>query len=243
MLLRAFQGRPLLISYPKSGRTWLRVMLDELRIRTEYSHLEAGLRNRLRAEELVANPLWVAGRPTVLMVRNPLDTLVSSYFQATRRLKIFSGSPGEFLRHPLFGIAKLARWNVLWASQAERHPRFRLISYESLHVDTAAVLAGVVAFYGGRVTPTDVARAVAEGQIDKMREKERAGAFEDRYRSKLQPGDATDPDSFKVRRGVVAGYREVLDESDVRFAEEVLARGAYEDVVGGALRRFGLGPR
>ena len=103
------------------------------------------------------------------------------------------------------------------------------------------MLTGVVAFYGARVTSADVARVVeAEGQIAKMREKERAGAFEERY---LKPGNATDPDSFKVRRGIVAGYREYLDESDVRFAEEVLARHAYEEVVGGALRPFGLGPR
>lgn len=240
MLWWALRGRPLILSYPKSGRTWLRVMLDELGIPVEFTHFEAGLRNHLRFDELVVNPLWCAGRPTLLLIRNPLDTLVSSYFQATKRLRIYSGPLSEFLRDPRYGIEKIARWNTLWAEQSLRHPRFRVVTYEALHADAGRVLDAVVRHFGRSVSKERLARALEAGNIDTMRERERAGSYGDRYRKKLRPGDASDVDSFKVRRGVVGGYREYLGSDDLRFAEEALAQHRYQNAIEAVLARTGL---
>ena len=40
-----------------------------------------------------------------------------------------------------------------------------------------------------------------------MKKLEAAGAFDSKI---LKPGNVTDPESFKVRRGKVGGYREYL---------------------------------
>jgi hypothetical protein len=39
---------------------------------------------------------------------------------------------------------------------------------------------------------------------------------------KLQPGDSEDEDSFKVRRGVVGGYREDLSLEDCQYINDVI---------------------
>jgi hypothetical protein len=41
---------------------------------------------------------------------------------------------------------------------------------------------------------------------------------------RLRPGDASDPESFKVRRGVVGGYRDYLSPSDLAYIEARMAR-------------------
>jgi hypothetical protein len=40
----------------------------------------------------------------------------------------------------------------------------------------------------------------------------------------LHPGDVRDPESFKVRRGKVGGYREYLSAEDQQFAEAALTK-------------------
>ena len=52
-----------------------------------------------------------------------------------------------------------------------------------------------------------------------MKKLEAAGAFDSKI---LKPGNVTDPESFKVRRGKVGGYREYLTEDDQRYALEAI---------------------
>jgi len=59
------------ISFPKSGRTWLGVMLDDLRIRARYSHDSSDHRLRLPLSELRADKAQYAGATVLLMVRDP----------------------------------------------------------------------------------------------------------------------------------------------------------------------------
>jgi hypothetical protein len=63
------------------------------------------------------------------------------------------------------------------------------------------------------------AHALAFSEFENMRKLEAAGAFDSKI---LKPGDVTDPESFKVRRGKVGGYREYLSDEDQRYAEEVM---------------------
>jgi len=53
-----------------------------------------------------------------------------------------------------------------------------------------------------------------------MQKLEAAGAFDSKI---LHPGDVRDPESFKVRRGKVGGYREYLSVEDQQYAANALA--------------------
>jgi hypothetical protein len=55
-----------------------------------------------------------------------------------------------------------------------------------------------------------------------MQGREREGAFVEANR-RLVPKDPGDPESFKVRKGVVGGYLEYLSAEDAAFLEERVA--------------------
>ena len=85
-------------SYPKSGRTWLRIWLQD------YAD---GVGVEL-PEIVWSHEPWKARR-RIWLYRNPLDTLVSRWCHKHYREGLEMGLP-EFLRHPLFGIAHWNAW-------------------------------------------------------------------------------------------------------------------------------------
>jgi hypothetical protein len=235
-------GRRLVVSYPKAGRTWLRVMLDALGVHAEYTHFGAGVKDAQLIEEIRGNPLWCHGRTTLLLVRDPRDTLVSSFFQATKRRHVYAGDITAFVRDPRFGIEKLARWNLMWAELPLHQQRFGLVTYEALRSDPRAMLRGVVHFFGADRSDAAIDGAVEGADIDVMRAKEVSGAYTEKYGKALKPGDVADRDSYKVRRGVVGGYRESLSEGDVAYCDETLARLDYWARLRVAGERFAVQP-
>jgi hypothetical protein len=68
---------------------------------------------------------------------------------------------------------------------------------------------------------TELEEAAAFGAFDRMAERERAGALGDK---RLRPGDASDPESYKVRRGQVGGWTAALAPVDARWVDGVMAR-------------------
>jgi hypothetical protein len=57
--------------------------------------------------------------------------------------------------------------------------------------------------------------ALEFSRFENMQKLEAAGAFDSNI---LHPGDVRDPESFKVRRGKVGGYREYLSAGDQQFS-------------------------
>jgi hypothetical protein len=240
LLLRSARRRPLVVSFPKSGRTWLRVMLDALAVDAEYTHFGAGVNLGLPAAQLAPEAWWCARRPTLLLVREPRDTLVSSYHQATRRRRCYAGTLPSFVRDPRYGIEKVVRWNLAWARFALGSDTLALVSYEALREGGPALLGAVARHLGAPRSEEALRAAFAAASFDAMRAREAAGAGSARYGKALTPRDAADPDSFKVRKGVVGGWRDELDAADAEYCAEVLARFDYEAELAAALARRGL---
>jgi hypothetical protein len=61
--------------------------------------------------------------------------------------------------------------------------------------------------------------ALEFSRFENMQKLEAAGAFDSNI---LHPGDVRDPESFKVRRGKIGGYREYLSAEDQRFAADAM---------------------
>lgn len=237
---RKLRGVPLVVSFPKSGRTWLRVMLDELGIDAEYSHAGSHVRIGLPIEQLEVREAWCRHRPTLLLVRDPRDTVISWFFQATRRRGFYEGPLSGFVRHPGFGVEKIALFNLMWAEAALPRDGFRLVEYCEMHEDAQAIVSGVARFFGASPSEEQIARAVRAGEFEVMRSRESKGDYRDKYARRLEPGHPDDPESFKVRRGVVGGFVDYMDEDDVAYCDEVLKRHAYWSRLRSAYAAVGL---
>ncbi len=166
-----------IVSYPKSGRTWLRVLLGKAMSVFEQ------------------DPCW------------------------------FDGTLAEFVRSPVFGARKVATFYEIWSRNRTVPRDFLLIRYEQLHAAPEDALRSVLRFIGGPdLQRRHLAAAVAYASFEHMHELERTDGFDDPC---LRPGDAADPDSFKVRRGAVRGYVDYLCDADVAYIDrELRQRGS-----------------
>jgi len=231
------------ISFPKCGRTWMRVQLA--RILQQHFGLEEGadwvaieamaegrrdvpkirLLNadkpeRKRPHELHTSVVsYFRHRKVVLLVRDPRDVVVSMYMQRTKRgmRPPFSGTLAEFLDEPVGSFDTLLRYYDLWFSLGAGNENLLIVRYEDLRAQPERELRRVVDFIGlGEVSDAVIAEAVAFGAFDNMRAMEKSGTIQ---KKQMRPGDPDDEESFKTRKGRVGGYVEYLDADQIASLE------------------------
>ncbi|MGA7544226.1 MAG: sulfotransferase domain-containing protein [Methyloceanibacter sp.] len=220
----------ILVSYPKSGRTWLRVMLGELNLPLDYRHDGATDSRPRPFEELrLCDQEVYREKPVVLLSRDPRDTVVSCYFQKSLRLDGYAGAMADFVRDPLHGIEKIVRYNLAWLTRGVELSAFLPVTYEEIITDPVAVMRGIVDFIGVDRDDAEIERVVANNTFDRMRQREAGGEYSQRFRRKLSPSDPGNPESYKVRRGKVGGYVDYLSAEDIAYCDEILERYRYFD--------------
>jgi len=243
-LWRTRNAEAFVVSYPKTGRTWLRVMLGQFLadrvgkgadiLLDTYAISElAGVKKTLFTHdgpfllfsgapynELAFHHDSYRGRDVVFIVRDVRDTLVSSYFQESKRMHTYSGSISDFLRDDVFGVRRIVTFYNLWYQNRTVPRSFLLVRYEDMHADPNAVLAEVVRALGvPDADPEAVKRAVAYASFDNMKKMESSGVFRDPM---MQPGQSGSGESFKVRRGKIGGYTDYMSPEDVAYVQAVV---------------------
>jgi glycosyltransferase involved in cell wall biosynthesis len=239
-------GDAILISVPKSGRTWVRVFLcayfckrhgREFTLWPEryqlpeiprliYSHdlsehrMKARFWDRLRGKYLV--PAREAARARViLLARDPRDAFVSLYLQLVHRTpetpeKLRQKSAGDLLRDPRHGITSIVKTMNSWLAEFGHRADFILARYEALRAAPEKNFRALLATLGETSPdPAALAYALEFSDFANMQKLEAAGLFDSKI---LQSGDVRNPESFKVRRGKVGGYRDYLSLEDQAFA-------------------------
>ena len=233
---RRFQPKPrtiaILVSYPKSGRTWLRVMFDELGLTLKYSHDGMGA-SKLRPFEKQNHCARSSYQhePVVFLSRDPRDTAVSAYFHAKLRVGNYADTISQFIRDPLHGIEKIVQFNLTWLERGPYLPAFLAITYEQTSADTFEVVRKVAEFVGARLPGADIRQVVVENTFDRMHKRESQDAYRQRYEWELSPGDPSEPESYKLRRGKVGGFVDYLSEEDVAYCNAILYRHRYFEEV------------
>lgn len=173
------------------------------------------------------------GCRTVLLVRNPADVSVSQYFQWQHRMKREKKALNRFPPHgsecdlfdfvmrPESGLPKIIQFLNVWANDIDNLQNFLMVRYEDLRADTCTDLGRVLDFVGTPATEAELRDAVDFGSIENMKKLEtRSAGWTGGGR--LKPGDKNNPDSYKVRRAKVGGYRDYFDEEQLAEVDRLL---------------------
>ena len=180
-------------------------------------------------QELDADRTEYADAAVIFLVRDPRDVMVSLFFEMTRRTRFYedwgfdtsrvtqhADDLSRFIRGPVGRLETLLAYYRLWDQVRHHVSAFHLVSYESLHADAVGVLDGVLTFMNAAISHDLLEVAVERCRFDRMKALEARDAFAS---PTLAAADKDDPESFKVRRGKVAGYRDYMRPDDIAWLD------------------------
>jgi hypothetical protein len=242
-----------LMSWGKSGRTWLRVMLSRA------YQLESGLTatelldfdnlkrrdSRLPAvffthdnylRDYTGN--WESKRHfqdkrIVLLVRDPRDVAVSQFFQWQFRMrpnkKFINDYPPqgadittwEFVLNPRVGVPRIVDFFNTWARAIPEHKNVLVVRYEDMRADPGAVLSQIMAFTGTALSAEHLREAVDFADYDNMKKMEQTKFFRGTG-ARVKPGDKNNPQSFKVRKAKVGGFKDYFSDDQCVELEKMI---------------------
>ena len=219
------------VSFPKSGRTFVRAMMARLyrrrfgideRSLLEFSMLKhaAGDVPRLlfthagdamrRPGEIRVDGGDYAGKKVVLITRHPGDIAVSRYHHLKHRSRDkarqrLADQPLEsFVWADEGGIPSI----VEFLNSIATLPGVTIVRYEDFLTNPRKSLKKLAAAIGLTADSNDIADAVEFGSLANLKQLEREGYFTS---SRLRPARKGDERSGKVRSGTSGGYRAELD--------------------------------
>jgi len=240
------RANALVVSVPKSGRTWVRVLvhhylseiekipfvLDGTELQSRglpnlifthdlWEHLTTrSFKDRLRGKYLIPEGLC-RRKPILLLARDPRDVIVSLYFQLTKRTIQFQGTLSEMVRDETYGIHLIVEvmnaWLALWA----RQNNFKLLRYEDCRSHPSETFGSMIRFMGFAMDHGALERSIEFASFENMKQMETQGRFQSGV---LRVKDSADVEAFKVRRGIVGGYGEYLNSADLTYVETALEK-------------------
>ncbi len=218
----------LLTSFPKSGNTWVRFILANYFLALDgreescqtFPELNAflcefgkgPLRQQWRGEPcgpLVVKTHWrhwfgFRGIPSMLIIRNPGDVMVS-YFHYLQDRGWWDGDFSGLVRSPRFGLPAWTAHYRSWRPTASA-----VIRYEDLKSDPSGVMARALAAVGGEVRPDLLAGAIGKAATENIRRIER------------RSGDEAGKRPVFIRNAGTRQWQGVFSADDLAYANSVL---------------------
>jgi Sulfotransferase domain len=210
------------VSFPKSGRSWLRYALHRLGVADKiFFHHDGfeyndGTKSPLDFDFSKRLDRYDLSKAIVYLHRDPRDVMVSLYFQVTGRFTDFfhfNGTISDFIRDPYFGAENLQRFRSQWVALCE-DGRALAIAYEACHSDFPRALRMVVAHYRFDICEEAIIAATKEAAFENMQSLERSGRF-------VEPWLQLRNGAPKVRRGKVGGFASELLPTDIDYLNHI----------------------
>lgn len=230
------QDDTFLVSYPRSGNTWMRFMIANILLSGEHvtpedvnkvvpdihkatpeiCSLNSPRIIKTHKAEFECYPKWI------YVVRDGRDAMVSFYYYSLAN-KRFSGTFTEFLssRRPrIFNQWTWAEHVQTALEWMEKGPeKGLLLRYEDMVEDPETELEKAVKFAGIAATSNAIARAVDSTRFSKLQQQE------------AQNGAVSDRNQRFFRRGGVGEWRQLFSDKDLGSfeagAKDVLERLRY----------------
>lgn len=243
-LNRLAQADVALVSFPKSGRTFVRVMLARLYQRQfgidERQVLQFATLRRASPEvprllfthdggamrlpsAMRINRQAYEGRKVAVLVRHPGDIIVSRHFHLKHRSQDRTRQRQgrmpleDFVWIRKGGIPSIVHFLNNWAELARQRDGIRFVRYEDFISQPEPTLRVLAEFVGLEHDEAAIKDAVAFASFDNLKKLEREGYFTS---PRLGPGREGGESSYKVRTGKSGGYRAQLSEEGQKRVDD-----------------------
>jgi Sulfotransferase domain len=185
-----------LVSYPKSGNTWVRFLLANL-IHPNETVGFANINRLLPAPGVLSKrflktlprprilkshqPFDVRYRKVIYLIRDPRDVAISEYhFDLKKRYIEPDVTLQQFVKRFIAGeTAAYGSWwehAASWIAARHGNPAFLLVRYEDLLADSLGETAKIAQFLGIQASPERLQAAVERSSADRMRKLEKQQA-------------------------------------------------------------------
>jgi hypothetical protein len=226
-----------IISYPKCGRTWLRVMLtnyiSRLNIETGQNHDPSifEIKNNItikfehdqgnwvprptKPKKMSFNKNKYTGKKIVFLIRDPRDVIVSSWYHLKFREHIFKKGIHEYIHDELIGIKNIISFYNLWLNEIFPPDNFHILTYEDLHADAYLQMKKFIQFINvGNMNENTLKEAIEYSRFGNMKKMEMSGNIDEPW---MKPGSKRNSNSMKIRKGKVGSYQDEISASDIDF--------------------------
>ena len=211
-------GDIFLVSYPKSGNTWVRFLLANLlwqdQLTVDFRSINALVppvtvlhrHGQLPPPRLVKShaPFQPTYPRTIYLLRDGRDTMVSYYHYELKRGTLPPETTlADYLRRTDHWPCPWATHVASWLDAGLPAGRLLLLRYERMKQDPAGVLQQMLDFIGLTATPAQIAQAVDNASFDAMRRLEAQSG-----------GPRSMAHSGFIRRGQAGGWRDELGTAE-----------------------------
>jgi hypothetical protein len=193
-MLDVFPSDTFLVSYPKSGNTWIRFLIANLvyadrnpdftninQLVPGYeSHSKRSLNRLPRPRTLKSHQYFDPRYPKVLyIVRDPRDVVLAEYHFGFKQRLHKEGYPlDHYVSRFLAGDTghHYGSWFdhvASWYYTRRNDPAFLLVRYESLHAQPAIEMERIARFLGAPTDPDKISFALQQSTASRMRELEK----------------------------------------------------------------------
>lgn len=214
-----------LVSYPRSGNTWVRVIIDALRrqpVQHSYSALQESVPDIYKVDRrkidrlpdrrvLKSHEPFDPRYPSVIYILRDPRAVAVSYFHYQRRAGLITADlqldvfVDRFISGQVDGFGSWREHVLSWWSTRGTTDSFLLIRYEDLAADTLSQATRIAAMLGLVLPERDVEKAVEAASFDRMVSMER-----DHVSSPRAASD--DKDITFLRQGAPHGWRSELSD-------------------------------
>lgn len=242
------RSRAWCISFPKSGRTWLKSLIayynakkynvnisydtliqwcENVQVpKVRFTHLDIIEKNEIKNSFIEDEYGFFKNKKILFLVRDPRDVVVSYFYQISKRENRYNKKIDDFVYDPIFGIKRIIAYYNLVAKALSISKQKKYICYENLKKDTEKEFYEIIEFiYKQKPCMKSLCYAVQENEFDNLKIK-----AENSRDILLARTNKNDPDSAKIRKGQIRGYLDELNINTIDFLNNYINENLNKDL-------------
>jgi hypothetical protein len=217
-----------LVSFPKSGTTWLNFLMANIHLRMSGSSQQVTFYNindfipdieqvrNLKANILIFpgyrvikshsefNPFY---NKVIYLIRDPRDIMVS-YYYFLKNLGAFKKGLSQLIHSPRYGIRAWCRHVQGWVEKTPASTSIDFIRYEDMKAGPRQVLTRIYNLLGHMIPEEVMAQAIQASSFENMKKLETEYNY---------GGDFRFPGFEFMRKGESGTYKEEISKEDLDF--------------------------